>query len=103
LPVDKLAGPVRIPFPDWVQDWLDLAYNLVFALGDDIEAFFLLDGEVAILENLFVDGALPCAGGPGHFETLAFAGPKVFFKTGENIFNAVSEIHEHPNGHHLDC
>jgi hypothetical protein len=27
----------------------------------------------------------------------------VFFKTGENIFNAVSEIHEHPNGHHLDC
>ncbi len=103
MSVDKLAGLVRIPFPNWVQDWLDLAYHLVFALGDDIEAFFLLDGVVAILENFLVNVTLPCAGGPGHFETFPFAFPKVFVKTGENIFDAVSEIHEHPNGHHFDC
>ncbi len=102
LTVEELTWLVRVPLADRVQHRLNLPYHLVLALRHYIQPFLLLDGVVAILENLLVNVALSLAVSSGHFETLPFSVPKVFVKTGEHILNPVAEIHKHPNGHHLD-
>jgi hypothetical protein len=55
-----------------------------------------------ILENLLVNNTLALTVSPGHIKTLFFRFPKILFKGGQNILYSIAEVHEHPNGDHLN-
>lgn len=75
---------------------------MVLPFRDNIQPFFFLNGVVLILQDFLINDTLTLAIGPGHIETLLLCVPKVFFKAGEHVFNSISKIHKHPNGHHLN-